>query len=427
MKHWISTCAGILGLSLLLTACTIPPASTPSSPTATTPAVTTSANGKEPPMTNQSPIVQTITAANGTKLIVDLQSTIFQSPANTWGNGTNYPTVIQLQHQGSRQGVLLTTFEVADSGLAGRPTCFRIIESTDDGKTWKKISEVTETLDLSLEACWNPQLYELPAPLGDLPAGTLLLAGVSIDPAQKVKSQISLWISTDGGRHWTQKSIVAQGKGVEEGGVWEPFLLWEEERLYCFYSDETMNGHDQAIVYRTTEDGTGWSDPVPVVAAENPLWRPGMVGITRMGNGKYFMVYEVFGDWEGCPIYYKTTRSLTDWNASEIGTRLTATDGYSVGSAPCCLWTPAGGACGTLLVTAVYGSASPNKLLVSFDYGKTFEALDNPLPYTDGRGGYSASLFLSADGKTVYYANNVDSVRDKSRIALARIRIESPI
>lgn len=421
MKHWLLSCVSIAGmLSLMLSACTQSPLST----TEQTSTTVTLSDKEDQPMTDQSAVIQTITASNGVQLQVEMRSTIFHSPTNTWGNGTNYPSLMQLQHNGDRNGTLLATFEVADSGLAGRPTRFRIMESQDGGKTWKKISEAIETLDPSIEACWNPHLFELSAPLGELPTGTLLLAGVSIDPAQKVKSQISLWKSTDCGKHWEQFSVVAEGKGVEEGGVWEPFLYLEDGRLYCFYSDETLDGHDQAIVYRTTEDGVIWSEAHPIVAADNPLWRPGMASFTQMGNGQYFIAYELFGDWDGCPIYYKTANSITDWVPSDTGTQLICQDGYFVGSAPWCLWIPAGGEGGTLMVSAVYGSQSPNKLLLSFDYGKTFEAVENPLPYTDGRGGYSASLFPSADGKTVFYANNVDGTGEKSRIAFARIVIE---
>lgn len=423
MNSWIRSLVSIAGLLALLTACAHPTPTPSPSATTTTPA---SIQKEETPMTTPPNTLPTITASNGTKLTVELRSTVFSASSNTWGIGTNYPTVIELQHSGEKNGRLLATFEVADSGLAGRPTCFRIMESRDGGESWKKISEVTETLDPTIEACWNPQLFELSAPLGDLPAGTLLLAGVSIDPAQKVKSQISLWKSADCGESWEQFSVVATGKGVEEGGVWEPFLWQEGGKLYCFYSDETQAGHDQAIVYRLTENGRDWSEPTPVVAAENPTWRPGMACITKMGDesGRYCIVYEMFGDWDGCPIYYKTSDSISDWNASDTGKPLVGQGDYYFGSAPWCIWTPVGGECGTLIVTAVYGKENPNRILLSFDYGKTFEAVENPLPHTDGRGGYSASLFLSADGKTLYYANNVDGRGEKSRIDFARIGIE---
>ena len=423
MKHWIRSFVSIAVLSALLTACTNPTPA-PSLSTTTTTTAQSHTQKDDPPMTTPSDILPIITASNGTKLTVEVRSTVFTASSNTWGIGSNYPTVIELQHSGDASGRLLASFEVADSGLAGRPTCFRIMESRDGGESWKKISEVTETIDPSIEACWNPQLFELSAPLGDLPEGTLLLAGVSIDPGQKVKSQISLWKSADHGENWEQFSILCTGKGVEDGGVWEPFLWQEDGKLYCFYSDETLEGHDQAIVYRVTENGKDWSAPVPVVAADNPAWRPGMVSITKMGDQGYWMVYEVFGDWDGCPIYYKTSDSIADWDASEIGTQLIGQGGYYFGSAPGCIWTPIGGECGTLIVTAVYGKENPNRILLSFDYGKTFEAVDNPLPHTDGRGGYSASLFLSADGKTIFYANNVDGKGEKSRIDFARIGIE---
>ena len=408
------TLALLLGATLFLSACTAPQHA------ANTASTTLQTTAGEPSMTEADRPIQTIAAQNGVKFQIVLRSTIYDAPQNTWGNGTNYPTVIRL----SQSGKLLASFEVADSGLAGKPTRFRIMESSDDGESWHKIGEVVETVDLSLEACWNPCLYELTAPLGDLPAGTLLLSGVSIDPAQAVKSHISLWKSQDSGKTWEQISVLAQGKGVEDGGVWEPVLYQADGLLYCFYSDETQKGYDQAIVYRTSADGIQWSEPTLVVAADDPDWRPGMVSFTPMGNGKFFMVYELFGDWEGCPIYYKTTDSITDWNASDLGKPLIADGDYYLGSAPQCIWTPAGGDFGTLIVSAVYGKETPNRLLVSFDYGKTFEPIENPLPYTDGKGGYSAAFCLSVDGCTLYYANTVDGKGDKSRIAFARIRIE---
>jgi hypothetical protein len=49
----------------------------------------------------------TITASNGTKLQVEVRSTVFSASSNTWGIGSNYPTVIELQHNGEHNGRLL--------------------------------------------------------------------------------------------------------------------------------------------------------------------------------------------------------------------------------------------------------------------------------------------------------------------------------
>ena len=142
MKHWIRSFVSIAVLSALLTACTNPTPA-PSLSTTTTTTAQSHTQKDDPPMTTPSDILPIITASNGTKLTVEVRSTVFTASSNTWGIGSNYPTVIELQHSGDARGRLLASFEVADSGLAGRPTCFRIMESRDGGESWKKISEVS--------------------------------------------------------------------------------------------------------------------------------------------------------------------------------------------------------------------------------------------------------------------------------------------
>ncbi|MBE6608639.1 MAG: exo-alpha-sialidase [Ruminococcaceae bacterium] len=352
-----------------------------------------------------------------------LTSTIMEAPKNTWGLGIGYPTVIELQHSSENNGKLIASFEIADSGLrTGKPTSFRIMESVDGGENWTQISEATESFDKSIEACWNPNLFELPEAFGGMPEGTLLLAGCSIDPGQKEKSHISIWKSLDCGKTWEQFTVIDEGGGVGEG-VWEPYLYYEDGYLYCFYSDDSGKDHDQTVVYKRSSDCVNWEDQVEVVAADKFAYRPGMGVITKMGNGKYFIVYEIFGDWEGCPIYYKITDDITKWDASDVGEPLTAGT-YTMGSAPWCAWSPVGGECGTLIVTAKYGSETPNKILVSNDYGKSFNVIENPLPHSADNGlGYSASLFFSSDGATLFYANNVDGKGGKSKIAFAKIKL----
>ena len=95
------------------------------------------------------------------------------------------------------------------------------------------------------------------------------------------------------------------------------------------------------------------------------------------------------------------------------------------------LWTPVGGECGTLIVTAKHpikgGSKTGTDIFLSFDYGKSFVPVDNPLPYSLDpyeRCGYSPSLFLSPDGKTVYYANNPPCFESTYKISVAKINIE---
>ncbi len=71
----------------------------------------------------------------------------------------------------------------------------------------------------------------------------------------------------------------------------------EDGYLYCFYSDDTgstaSGSHDQTIVYKRSKDGVTWSNAVEVIACTDSRWRAGMPVITKMGNGEYFLVFEL--------------------------------------------------------------------------------------------------------------------------------------
>jgi len=150
-----------------------------------------------------------------------------------------------------------------------------------------------------------------------------------------------------------------------------------------------------------------------------------------MGNGEYFMVYEYVGS-GGSLIYYKTTTDITSWNPTDPGTLLQVGT-YRVGSAPSCIWSPAGGECGTLIATGMWERDGDGKhrMFVSFDYGKTWELMANPLPYDNkndtketDRIGYSPSLVIGADPSVIYYMNTTDVPETGyQRIQFARLKI----
>ena len=53
-----------------------------------------------------------------------------------------------------------------------------------------------------------------------------------------------------------------------------------------------------------------------------------------------------------------------------------------------------------------------------------FSQLSRTLPHSEAESlGYSASLFFSADGTTLFYGNNIDGKDGKSKIAFAKIKI----
>lgn len=265
-----------------------------------------------------------------------------------------------------------------------------------------------------------------------MPAGTLIYSANSVN--YDYKSHIGVYRSYDCGKTWEEFVIVAAGGGLGEG-VWEPVMFYDDGYLYCFYSDDSHPRYDQRIVYKRSKDGVRWENAIPVCAFDKFEDRPGMPIITKMSNGEFFLVYEYCGSGE-TKIYYKTTKDITKWNPTDPGTLLEANvegKSYTAGSSPSCVWTPAGGECGTLLATGrrQYGGDGTNRVFVSFDYGKTWDTMENPLPYdwynsldlTD-RIGYRPIMVLGADPSVIHYVNTTDTPgRRVSRIQYAKLKV----
>lgn len=366
----------------------------------------------------------------------------------------SYETMIELSHNGENNGTLIATH----AGLFGKYDGYRIHKSTDKGNTWTQISvakdlysnEYTNHItnpDCSLQ----PFLFELPKNVGDFKEGTLFLAALTRGEdylTQTQSSAIMLYYSSDVGVTWEAYDTLATGgSATSQTGVWEPFLIYEEAtgRVYCFYSDEsnttgTKNGSKaQEIVFRYTTDMKRWSKPQAVVSCSDKTnMRPGMCSITKLGDGRYYMVYEMVGELHN-PVYSKICASgrLDDWgDPADRGTLVKSVDGKTFGSAPTCAWGNVGGECGVLVVTGhhmIDGKAisGATDIFISFDYGKTFAAMENPLPYKQllveerKKCGYSSYFGFSSDGRYLYYLNsvNVDDVRNQSKVSFARIKI----
>lgn len=341
---------------------------------------------------------------------VENKTDIFCPSEDVWVNGTDYPSVIELS-----DGTLLATSEVFDKQQFG----FRIMASDDMGGTWTQRAFVSETFDETISLSWNPCLIELPEAMGDFPKGTVILAGVSIDSRQNRKSQISVYASGDCGNTWNEISVVDSAGGIDEG-VWEPYLVYEKGYLYCFYSDDSDEVCSQMIVYKRTADCVNWEEKETVVKSENPDERPGMPVLTKIGNGKWFICYE-YGKDGSYPVYFKTSDSIDEWNATDTGRQLKAGMNKTAVSAPSCVWIPVGKN-GALIVSGKSVSGKGNDLFVSFNYGKKFTVMKNPLEYSDKRGfGYHAAFYWSEKNNMLYFANAVDYVDELSKITFARI------
>ncbi len=396
-------------------------------------------------VTNAYSAIKNITVGGKLDIDVDVISTAFAVPdkgavkilgITCQPQRAHYPSVLELKHQANKEdnGKLIAIFCLGTTGGPNTQSC--VMESTDNGQNWKIIARPLETIDTSIKGISMANIFELPVQIGDMPAGTLLYSGNSVDYSRK--SHIAIWRSFDCGYTWEEYVIIDQGGGTLEG-VWEPYMFYEESDgyLYCFYTDDSDPKYDQKIVYKRSKDGKNWSEAVDVVAFDTWAARPGMPVVTKMGNGEYFLIYEragknESGSYYGGFIHYKTTKDITSWNPSDPGTQIQTSSGYTATHAPSCVWSPAGGECGTLIATGTNErNGDGHKIFVSLDYGKTWDAMENPLPYNQendvlntDRMGYRPSFVIGSDTSVIYYMNTTDIPETgRQRIQFARLNI----
>ncbi len=342
---------------------------------------------------------------NYESLVLEKINTIYETPELFDHNWCSYAKIIKLENQENEEnnGILLASNE----NVKRNP--WDIYRSKDDGSTWEKLSGVPDDINTSNIPGYQPYLYELPADIGHYKKGTILFAGCTYGFGKTI---MFLSHSTDLGESWKGICNVAVGRDGREG-IWEPFLVYEPEtkRLYCFYSDETDPAHNQKLVYRYTTDLENWSEICDMIALGN--CRPGMIALAKMGNGKWAHAFELWKQGaDGWPVYITFADSLDSWKTNEEGKLLTDGEGKFMISSPAAAWTPDGGDCGTLIVTAMRNAGVKTRFrcdfFLSFDYGQTFVSVDNPLPVLEGhlnKTSYSPGFYVDKQG-SVYYANN---------------------
>lgn len=267
------------------------------------------------------------------------------------GNCIVYPKTTQLP-----SGRLIAAFEKStvvsypgDSigGAVGQT--MPIYKSDDNATSWQPLAEVAPPAALSSDPSvakyssnWtNPYLYVLPQAVGDLAAGTLLLATVVSGEDEFYREKkaadsnfvpqndgdrrdvsIALYASNDEGGSWRFVNMIArggwQGGSAGAGGVniaadnttrqqdplWEPHLLVRDNQLVAYYSDENdYTGYSPAtgvptvdpdnatardsgaqILAHRTWDGrsAAWSTPVVDVAGDTFDWNGGR----QIGGGR---------------------------------------------------------------------------------------------------------------------------------------------
>ena len=296
-------------------------------------------------------------------------------------SGVLYPRVIELHHAGELNGLLLATF---DHSTVKEPPVVPVMSSRDGGVTWERLSSVEDTQN-GFGIRFQPDIFELPVPCGDLPAGVIVLAGNSV-PLDFTSTELSFYVSLDHGRTWQfRSSVVKGGPPVEQnfgkpGPVWEPNIYIDARGgISVAFTDERPHDdprYNQTLALTRSEDGgRTWSEPVYTVKIPDRAMRPGMPVVARMGNGKYIMAYEIVGK-PDCDIYFKLSDDGIFWGDPALEGTLAATkSGLHLGSMPYVLWVPQGGKNGTVILSAKregehLGMRDPGFYHVNYNYGQ---------------------------------------------------------
>lgn len=372
------------------------------------------------------------TTGNGVDIFtVDVSDSFDEEQALTYGR------IVCLKNSGSSNGTLLATCD--QHVWVDNEQVWPIYRSTNDGESWTHIADVKdETFGTNRKA--QPMLYELPQAVGDLPAGTVLLAG-NLVPDDQSSSRIVIYSSTDHGTSWSYLSTVDVGGPFDYDNsassttttIWEPFLYMDDYgHLICAFSDERQkdNGVLQALSLRYTSDGLTWSEESNIVAITNQNDRPGMVTVSQLPNGKYIATYEVVNKpsytQNSSPVYCKFSEDGLNWNESDLGTLLVTEDGQSLGSSPYVKWVDAGGPNGMVVVGAKWVVNSNGDIqeggqnfFVNYNLGEgTWERYPNAITwngedivYLDA---FSQCLETNEDDSKIYQVANLGHASSKT-------------
>ncbi|HEX4808400.1 MAG TPA: sialidase family protein [Bryobacteraceae bacterium] len=206
-----------------------------------------------------------------------------------------------------------------------------VYESEDDGTSFTKFSNINFQPGTSWKCCGT--LYEVPAQVGSLSAGTLLFAA-SFCVGQT--ASIDVYSSSNGGKDWTYHSTpVRRGECTPHKGLWEPhFEVAADGALVMFWSDETDPCCSQKLAQIRSRDGATWKDEKNTVASNIEPDRPGMAWVTKTPAGIYFMTYELCGPAQ-CTVFSRTSRD--GWNfgpPSNTGKKIETVSGAYFEHAP---------------------------------------------------------------------------------------------
>lgn len=241
-------------------------------------------------------------------------------PSTVMQGSSLYPRIVRIAHgPAETRGHLLAS------------TNHTIFRSTDDGRTWQFVTDITAIEGSHTRCC--TALYEVPEDVGELKAGTLLFSGTFTEGNS---AAVQVYVSADEGRTWKYHSTPVKRGGAPHHGLWEPdFLLAKDGSLVIFWSDETDPCCSQKLAQMRTTDGVTWKDETDTVRHKAQSERPGMIVTATLPDGRYFMSYEVCGPIDHCWVYSRMSKDGWNWGDSEdMGTKVVTTTGQYLAHAP---------------------------------------------------------------------------------------------
>ncbi len=218
---------------------------------------------------------------------------------------------------------------LADGELLAAVTAFNparidVYSSVDNGASFYKAGQIDDPEFADGICCGT--IFQLPAAVGALPAGTLLWAGsVGGNKTPPRQMKIKVYLSADNGRTW---SFLSQIAAPNTGGLWEPeFSIASDGALVMMYSDETNSAYSQRLIKTRTYTGTSWVDTANLVASTVQADRPGMAIVSKLASGTRLMTFELCGP-AACTAFYKTSADGWNWgSAAAVGSAIRLPDG----------------------------------------------------------------------------------------------------